>query len=135
VAGCKKSGGGSGTNPFVGKWAVQPERSIAEGKKSPKYESEPQAKMLGFISAVMDSPSLEITPDEMVFVRGQERTAQAYTVKSRDDEDGTMTVTAKADGKSIEIVFTLLEDGYMNFKSSDTDDMNYYIWEPETGSE
>ena len=134
VAGCKKSGG-SGANPFVGKWVVHPEHSITEGKKSPKYENQAQARMLGFINAAMDSPDLEMTGDKMLFVRGDERKVQPYTVKSRDDEAGTMTVKAKVDGKSIEILFTTVEDMYMNFKSPGTDDMNYFIWQRETGGE
>lgn len=134
LTGCRKPGSAQ-TNPFVGNWIVHPEHSIAEGKKSPEYANQPQAKMLGFMSAVMDSPSLEITGDKMLFVRGDERKVQLYKVKSRDDEAGTMTVTVKADGKSIEILFTTVEDMYMNFKSTGTDDMNYFIWERETGSE
>ena len=46
-----------------------------------------------------------------------------------------LTVTCEADGRKIEILFTLIEVKYMNFKSAGTDDMNYYIWERETGGE
>lgn len=131
LVGCKKSGG-PGANPFVGKWSVHLERTLAEGKKSPKYDKENESKMVGFITSMMGSMRLEITDDKIVYLRGEKKISHQYTVKSRDDKGVSMTVTSKVGDKEIEIVFRLIEGEYMNFKSTGSDDMDYYIWEPES---
>jgi len=133
--GCRKPSGGA-ANPFVGKWVIHLERTMAESKKSPKYDEKDEAKMAGFFTSMMDSVGLEITGDKMIYARGDRKTAQPYKVKSRDDSAGKMTATSEAGGQKVEIAFTLIDGKYMNFKSSGTDDMDYYVWEREAeGSE
>ena len=127
LVGCRKPG--SGTNPFVGRWSVQLDRTMAEGQKHLKKDG---AKMVRFATTMMNPVSLEITAEKMVFHREKQKEVRQYTVKSRDDEAGIMTVASKADGKKIEIVFSLIEGKYMNFKSAGSDDMNYYVWERES---
>ncbi|MDQ7826949.1 MAG: hypothetical protein RDV48_29390 [Candidatus Eremiobacteraeota bacterium] len=117
---------GQGAQNFVGIWAVDYERTMEEAKKSPKYNAKEAAAMGEMMKRLMATMKVEFTTREMIYHRGGKTNAIPYTVKSND---GSKTIlSCKAPRRDFEVVVTIREGGLMNFKSSGSDDMDYYIW-------
>jgi len=130
LSGCKESEGpGAAGNPFVGQWAPHYERTLEEGKKSPKYRPETAEKVSAMIKKIMESMKLEVTAEEMVYLVGGTRLALPYTVASTNPAEKTMTITLETQDSEAQVTFHLIDDKYMNFKSTGSDDLDYYIWE------
>jgi len=129
--GCKK---GADTqparNPFIGKWTVNYELTMEESKKSPKYQPE-VAQLIGMVIKNMaERMKLEITAEEMIYSKDDSKQPVPYTITSTDTAGKSLTAASQAGDKEVQIIFTLIDDKYMNFKSTGSDDMNYYIWQP-----
>ncbi len=131
LIGCKKGAGSQpAKNPFLGKWTVNYELTMEESKKSPKYQPE-RDKFIGLvIKNMVEKMKIEITAEEMIYSMGDNEQAAPYTITSTGDDGKSLTVTSQAGDKEVQITFTLIDDKYMNFKSTGTDDMDYYIWQP-----
>ena len=131
LIGCNKDAGtGPAKNPFIGKWTVNYDLTMEESKKSPKYQPE-LAPLIGMvIKDMVERMKLEITAEEMIYSRDDNKQSAPYTITSTDTAGKSLTAASQAGDKEVQIVFTLIDDKYMNFTSTGSDDMNYYIWQP-----
>ena len=131
LIGCKKDAGTQpAKNPFIGKWTVSHGLTMEETRKSPKYRPEIAEEMEMIIKSLSEQMKLEITAEEMAFSTNANKRSVPYTVTSTDPAGKSLTATSQAGDKEAQITFTLIDDKYMNFKSTGTDDMDYYIWQP-----
>ena len=131
LIGCKKGAGSQpAKNPFIGKWTVNYELTMEESKKSPKYQPELDKLMGLVIKNMVEKMKLEITAEEMIYSMHDNERVVPYTVTSTGAGGKSLIATSQAGDKEVQITFTLINDKYMNFKSTGTDDMNYYIWQP-----
>ena len=131
LIGCKKDAGSQpAKNPFIGKWIVNYELTMEEGKKSPKYQPETAQLMGKLIKNMVERMKLEITAEEMIYSMNDDAHPVPYTIISTGAGGKSLTVTSQAGDKDVQVTFTLIDDKYMNFKSTGTDDMDYYIWQP-----
>ena len=115
---------------LAGMWEVDYDRTMAEGKKSPKYDDKMAERLPAMVKRMMGRMRITLTDKEMIYVMGAKEMALPYTVKSSDAN--SVTVSAKQGTKEVTVVFTLIEATYMNFKSSGSDDMDYYVWKRAT---
>ena len=111
---------------FVGLWEVDFDRTMEELKKSPKYKPEDIEKMPAMIKGMMARMKVKFSEKEFTFVQGGEEMSLPYTVKS---ETGASSVLAvKPEGKDETLTVTLIDGKFLNVKSSDSNDLDYYIW-------
>ncbi len=131
LIGCKKDAGSQpAKNPFIGKWTVNYELTMEESKKSPKYQPE-IAQLIGMvIKNMVEEMKLEITAEEMIYSMNDKEHPVPYTIISTGAGGKSLTVTSEAGDKNVQVTLTLIDDKYMNFTSTESDDMNYYIWQP-----
>ena len=109
---------------FKGVWAVHYDRTMEEGKKSPKYDEE---RMPAMIRGMMSKMKIKMTDSEMIYLRGTKEIKLPYTATSADADSASVVV--KQGENEATITFTLIDNTYMNFKSSGSDDMDYYVWQ------
>jgi len=121
-----------GIAAFAGLWEVDFDRTMEEGKKSPKYDKTTAERMPDMIKKMMAMMKVKVTDKEMVYLRGTRKMAFPFAVKSSDEK--SVTGTMKLGPNEATVVFTLIDGVYMNFKSSASDDMDYYVWKKSTGS-
>ncbi len=114
---------------FVGLWKVNFERTMEEAKKSPKYREEDAERMPAMIKRMMAKMKIEISDKDMSYIRGANKMTLPYTFTSSDTKSATVNV--KQGPKEASMVFYLIDGEFMNFKSSASDDMHFYIWEKE----
>lgn len=116
--------------PFLGKWQVDYEATLAGAKKSPKYDPEKDAKILPkILKKISETLFLEITADNVIFTRGATATAMPYTLKQAGKDSVVLSCTVK--DNTFTLTFIKLKKDRMGFRSSLTDDMNFYVWEPK----
>ncbi|MHC9538017.1 MAG: hypothetical protein AB9903_00710 [Vulcanimicrobiota bacterium] len=117
---------GQGSSAFLGVWIIDYDKTMEEAKKSPKYSAKEAPVISEMIKRFMATMKIQFTEKEMVYLRGEKKNAIPYKVKSRE---GSKTIlSCKAPQKDFEVVVTIRKGGLMNFKSSASDDMDYYIW-------
>lgn len=116
-------------NPFIGKWTVNYDLTMEESKKSPKFQPELEQLYGLVIKNASEQVTLEITSDKMIHSKGDKTETVAYTVTSQSDDGKTLVATSGEGDEEAQITFVLLDDKHMNFKSTGTDDMDYYIWQ------
>ena len=126
VCGCGGQSGDLDVSKFIGVWEVDFDRTMEESKKSPKYDEKMAERMPALIKRMMGTMTIRLTDKEMVYRRGTKDIAHPYSVKSSDEN--SVTITVKQEANEITIAFTLIDGEYMSFKSSASDDMNYYVW-------
>ena len=115
---------------FIGVWEVDYDRTLEESKNSPKYDEKMAERMPAMIKRMMGTMKIKLTEEEMVYARGAKEIKFPYTVKSSDAESVTISIAQEA--AEITVVFTLVDEAYMGFKSSASDDMHYYVWAKAT---
>lgn len=131
LIGCKKGAGSEpAKNPFIGKWTVSYELTMEESKKSPKYQPGLSESMGKTIKKMVERMKIEITAEEVIYSMNDNEQAAPYTITSTGTDGKSLIATSQAGDKEVQITFTLINDKYMNFKSTGTDDMDYYIWQP-----
>ena len=118
--------GDAGMGRFIGVWSVDYERTIEEARKSPKVSPEEIERMPAIIERMMASMSIEVNDAELVYVVGPRRSALPYTVKEVAGPTTTVVVSVKE--QQAEMRFTVVAGDRMMFKSSQTDDMDFYVW-------
>ncbi len=116
----------AGMERFLGIWVVDYEKTMEEAKKSPKYSPKDDARFAEVIQRMMATMKLQFTGDEMIYLRGDRKNAVPYTVKSSDGTKAALS--CEAGGRHFDVVLTLREGYTMNFKSSGSDDMDFYVW-------
>ncbi len=104
--------------------------TMEESKKSPKYQPEIAQLMGMVIKNMVEQMKLEITAEDVLYSMNDNKQSVPYTITSTDAAGKSLTATSQASDKEVQIIFTLIDDKYMNFKSTGSDDMNYYIWQP-----
>ena len=115
---------------FTGLWEVDFDRTMEEGKKSPKYDEKMATRLPDMIKRMMATMKVKLTDTEMIYLRGTKEVVIPYTVDSSDQK--SVTVTMKQGPEEATAVFTLIDGMYMNFKTSASDDMHYYVWKKGT---
>ena len=95
-------------------------------KKSPKYNKKDAERMPAMIKRMMGMMKIKLSEKEMIYLRGTRQMKAPFTIKSADKK--SVTVVIKQGEQQITVIFTLLDKKYMNFKSSGSDDMDYYVW-------
>lgn len=113
-------------NTFAGLWEVDFDRTMEAAKQSPKYNEAEAERLPEMIKRMMGMMKIELTSSEMIYRRGTKEVAIPFGVSASDGT--TVTVTAKQGEVEVTVVFTRLEEDGMSFKSSATDDMDYYVW-------
>ena len=114
---------------MMGKWKINVTRSIEKCKTSPKVKPEDFEKLPSIVERQAGKLQMEITESELKLTSGSREQALGYTITSTDADSQTVTVSIK-DAEGVNVIFTMIDDTYLNYVSSGTDDMNYYIWEP-----
>ena len=134
LLGCKKDPATppAPMNSFTGNWTVDYDRTMEETKKSPKYKPEVEQLFAMLIQNTVDKTKLEITSDKIISSKDQQEQALPYTIASISTDGKTMIATATTAQEQVQITFTLVDNDYMNFKSTATSDMDYYIWKRTT---
>lgn len=112
--------------PFVGKWSVNPELTLENSKNSFKYKPGDEEEMRGFVE-LMKMMTVEIDTNKMVYRWGSGSSAISFNTKEATSTSAIVVGNRK--GKDFTLTFALINGQYMNFKSSGSDDMNYYIWQ------
>ena len=115
---------------FIGLWGVDYDHTMEEGKKSPKYDAE---RMPAMIKGMMAKMKIKLTEREMIYLRGAKEIKLPYSVTSSDAQ--SLTVSVNQGPQEVTVTFTLIDGEYMNFKSSGSDDMAYYVWKKEAETE
>jgi hypothetical protein len=111
---------------FVGLWDVDFDRTMEEAKKSPKYNEKEAERMPAMIKRMMGKMKIKLTDKQMIYVRGTKEVVFPYSVKSSDDK--SVTIEIRKGDDTATVAFILIDGKYMNFKSSASDDMHYYVW-------
>jgi len=111
---------------FIGGWEVDLDRTIERAKDSPKYDAANAEDVPETIRKLMSMMKIEISETEIVYLRGAKKQALPYEFKSADPN--SVTVTVHNGDEQANLVFSWVDEGRMNFKSSVSDDMNYYVW-------
>lgn len=109
---------------FTGLWEVNYARTMQEGKKSPKYDEE---HMPAMIKSMMSKMKIKLTDTDMIYLRGAKEIKLPFSVTASDAD--SVTVAVKQGDREVSVMFTLIEQTCMNFKSSGSDDMDYYVWQ------
>jgi hypothetical protein len=116
---------------FTGQWEVDFDRTMEEVKKSPKYDEAMAEQMPAIVKRMMSKMKIKITDQEMIYLLGTKEMALPYSVTSSDTE--SVTVSIQQGPEEVAVAFTLIEGQCMNFKSSASDDMHFYVWKRSAG--
>ena len=115
---------------ILGNWKISVDRSVELCKTSPKVKPEDHEKLSSHIQRQADKLKMEITETNLKITSGTRVGADfAYNVDSTDTDAQTVTASLKeVDG--VTIIFKVIDNVYLNYVSSGTDDMDYFVWEP-----
>ncbi len=116
---------------FAGLWEVNFDATMEEAKKSPKYDEKMAERLPDMVKRLMAVMKVRLNDEEMVYLRGTREMAIPYRFKSSDDKSVTVSMT-QGPSEATTVVFTLIGGKHMNFKSSASDDMHYYVWQKST---
>ncbi|MCK5528425.1 MAG: hypothetical protein KAI74_01970 [Kiritimatiellae bacterium] len=129
ACGCGSSQQNLDSNQIVGLWEVDFDLTMEEVKKSPKYD--PQDSSLPvMIKGMMATMKVQITDTDMIYSRSGRQVSFPYSVTSSDTTSIILGVQNGTNTAAITI--TLRDADHMNFKSSASDDMDYYVWQRST---
>ena len=131
LAGC--GAGDASANPkkdpfaaLMGTWMVDMDATMERARSNPDLSPEQLEQMPGVIEKMMNSMTLEMTPEAMVTKMGERERKATYTVKSTAPNNVVLAV--KSGMQSAECTFELLPDSRMRYTSSATNDMDHYVW-------
>ena len=111
---------------FQGDWGVDFDRTMEEGKKSPKYKEEDAEKVGEVIRKFMERMSLKVTDKELVYKMGDKEKAFPWVLKSADEK--SVTVEVENGQEKADMTFSLVGEKLLNIRNSASDDMDFYIW-------
>jgi hypothetical protein len=126
VLGCSAPPAPVDMTAFTGLWEVDFDRTMEAAKESPKYDEAEAARLPDMIKRLMAMMKVELTDSEMIYHRGEKAVAVPYTVSASDMT--SVTVAVKQGAMEATLIFTQVDADTMRFKSSATDDMDYYVW-------
>ena len=123
----------NGIKKFIGTWKVNCEKTLLEAKKSPKYKPEDEERMKKAIEKMLKSMTLVIKEKELIFDMGKRKQAlKSIKVENKNDTLIMFFEVGKKKNK-FQVTFSIVENRFLNFKSTASDDMNFYIWEKGKG--
>ena len=125
------AGNDDAMNKFLGLWHVDFERTMEAAKKSPKYSAKDAERLPAMVKKMVQMMQIKLANDSMSYVRGSREMNLPYRVKTASGDSAT--VSCSRGNKTFDVRFTLIEGKYMNFKSTASDDMDYYIWKRTEG--
>ena len=111
---------------FVGEWSVDFDRTMELVKESPKYSEKDAERMPAIIKRMMGMMKIRITPEQLTYLRGEKEMSLAYTVSESSDTKAILNVPVQ--DQEVSMTLTLIDEEFMNFKSSGSDDMDFYVW-------
>ena len=123
--------GNNDMSQFLGMWRVDFERTMEAAKKSPKYSAQDAERLPPIIKRMMGMMAIELADSNMRYIRGSRETTLPYKVKAASGDSATVVFTHG--DKTFDVYFTLIDGNYMNFKSTGSDDMDFYIWKRSEG--
>jgi len=112
---------------FVGIWKIHVDKTIEETKKSPRYTSKDADIIATYLAKLLEVMRLKFSETEMTYIRNGKETSFPFTVK--ETGQNSVTIMVKMGNDDATIVLSMREGKLLNFTSSLTDDMNYYVWE------
>tara|TARA_R100000027_G_scaffold7146_1_gene5484 strand:+ start:2654 stop:3109 length:456 start_codon:yes stop_codon:yes gene_type:complete len=115
---------------FVGEWSVDFDRTMELAKESPKYSEKDAERMPATVQRMMKMMKIRITPEELAYLRGKKEMSLPYSILESTDTKAILSVPVR--GQEVTMTFTLIDDEFMNFTSSGSDDMDYYVWTKST---
>ncbi|MGK7943282.1 MAG: hypothetical protein AB4058_02305 [Microcystaceae cyanobacterium] len=109
-----------------GLWLVDYDKTLEEAKKNPELSAEEIEQMPKIIKRLIETMRIEITENSLIYRRGNRETTILCSFKNMTE----IKIIALCNNQNQEatLTFTLIENKYLNFKSSNSDDMDYYIW-------
>jgi len=124
----------NGIKKFMGMWKVNYEKTLLEVKKSPKYKAKDEARMKHAIKKMLKRMTLTIKENELIFDMGKRK--QILKSIKREYRNNNLIMFFEMGKKKIkfQVTFSLVEKKFLNFKSTASDDMNFYIWEKGKGN-
>lgn len=126
ACGCGVSQKNLEISQIQGVWKVDFDLTMEEVKKSPKYDAE-DSTIPSMIKSMMATMNIQITDTDMIYSRRGKKMSIPYTIKSSDNT--SLTLAVKQGPTEATIILTLRDENHMNFTSSASDDMDYYVWE------
>lgn len=111
---------------YHGEWKIDVPATMEHAKQSPKYKAEEAATIESSLTRRAEAMTLRIDDARVAIVLGQRTMPLPYTVQSDTDAETKLGFTA---GKQTGVLtFTRIGEDRINFTSSLTDDMNFFVW-------
>ena len=124
--GCDKPTVELDMSSFAGLWEVDFDRTMEAVRQSPKYTEDMAEDMPEIVKRMMSKMKIQLTDTAMVSLFGSNSMAIPFTVTSATADH--VTATVQEGGQVATLDFFLIDQKYMTFKSSVSDDMHFYIW-------
>jgi hypothetical protein len=118
---------------FAGLWSLDIDRTMEDAKKSPKYTEKDAEIMASTIKRRAETMKLRITPSEVIYEMGKKKATLPYTIVQSSDESAVLSTRAK--DKDFTLSLQLIDGKFLKLKSSDTDDMDLYVWKREASAD
>jgi hypothetical protein len=119
---------------IIGKWKINVARTVELSKTNPIVKPAEYDKLPESVQRMADWAQMEITATEIKMTMGKETMATAYTVESSDPQAKKMNImrTSQSEEKVVTVacVLTIIDDVYINIKSTEPNYQNYHVWEP-----
>jgi hypothetical protein len=113
---------------FLGRWQVDVERTATYFKaNSPKGAEVEQMRPV--FEQLMTALKLQFSPTDLIYHRGDKENAYPYTLLESSATHAKLNTLQG--GKQMEINIQLVDDMYLNFRVSGSDDLSYYLWRKE----
>ncbi len=110
----------------VGVWQLDREETESNIRQSPKWDEEIE-RVLPMILTKMEAINYNFTGAVLTVVQGERKQVFDYIVSS-DAGANPVVLEMLVDGQTVNLEITFISDNQINIKSSETDDMDYYIW-------
>lgn len=112
--------------PFIGQWGVDVPATLEEMKKSPKYNPEQAAQYAAHVKKMSGQLLLTVGESQINIDLDMRTRAIPYkVVNSTEKETQVAFDTGKQKGG---ITFTRIGKDRINFKFTEGDDLNIYVW-------
>lgn len=112
---------------FAGSWSVHPKLTMEYSKNSPKYNPSQDAQFEKTLLRMVNTMTVTLSEDKMIYRMGARSSTIPFEIK---ETTATSTVVSgDLENTNFTLIFTMIDGQYMNFKSSGSDDMDYYIWQ------
>lgn len=109
-----------------GTWVLNQEATQEYVKQSPKWKAGDE-KTLPLMLKAMSRIRYIFSEKSVTVVIGERK--QELPVTLKEHKDGKWVFTGAVEGKQFTLTVTLDKKGNLNFRSSASDDMDYYLWQ------